>query len=225
MKIAKINIKWSDDSLSPPLTTLSTRKSKFPGAKLVTRNILEDLSENDNSDIQVSKKTESEHDLNGDGNNTQKKSIKDIMIKVAPLVPDISETLMDLIEKSDVSTTNIDELIEKVESLKINSSRTPRTKNFKDKTKLTIVDYNKNVDRAIELLKNVTTNEKADENIDSFMSTKVDKQIQNQKTPHEKKFFKTGLLKEYKESAKKLHPNNEIYNRRMTRSSLRRRED
>ncbi|XP_050458149.1 uncharacterized protein LOC126854970 isoform X1 [Cataglyphis hispanica] len=222
LKIAKININWSDDedddSLSPPLTTRLTRKSKFPGAKLVTRKILEDLSDNDNSDIQVSKKTESEHDLNGDGNNTQKKSIKDIMIKVAPLVPDISETLMDLIEKSDVSATNIDELIEKVESLKINSSRMPRTKNFKDKTKLTIVDYNKNVDRTIELLKNVTTNE----NIDSFMSTKVDKQIQNQKTPHEKKFFKTGLLKEYKESAK-LHPNNEIYNTRMTRSSLRRR--
>lgn len=168
------------------------------------------------------KKTELEHDLNGDGNNIQRKSIKDIMIKVAPSVPDISETLMDLIEKSDVPATNIDELIEKVESLKINSSRTPRTKNFKDKTKLTTIDYNKNVDRAIELLKNVTINEKADENIDSFMSTKVDKQIQDQKTPqHEKKFFKTGLLKEYKESAK-LHPNNEIYNTRMTRSSLRR---
>lgn len=230
LKIAKININWSDDededNLSPPLSTRSTRKSKFPGAKLVTRKILEDLSDNDNSDIQdsVPKKIELEHDLNGDGNSTQGKSIKDIMIKVTPLVPDISETLMDLIEKSDVPATkeNIDELIEKVESLKINLSKTPRKKNFKDKTKLTTVDHNKNVDRAIELLKNVTIIEKADESIDSFTSTKVDKQIQDQKTPHhEKKFFKTGLLKEHKESAK-LHLNNEMHNIRMTRSSLRR---
>lgn len=182
------------------------------------------LSDDDNLNMKdsASKKIKSEHDLNRDGDNAQKKSIKDIIIKVAPLVPDISETLMDLTGKSDVPATmeNIDELIKKVESLKINSSKTPKRTNFRDKTKLTIADHNKNVNQALELLKNIAINEKADENIDPLTPTKIDKQIQDQKTPHsEKKFFKTGLLKKYE--SVKLNINNETYNIR-TRSSLRR---
>lgn len=227
LQIAKINIIWSDDedddSLSPPLTTRSTRKSKFTDAKLVRRKILEDLSNDDNSNIKdsTSKKTKSEHDLNRDGDRAQKKLMKDIIIKVAPLIPDISEALMDLIDKSDIPATieNIDELIKKMESLKINPSKTPSRMNFRDKTNLTIADHNKNVNQALELLKNIAINEKADENIDSLTPTKIDKQIQDQKPPHsERKFFKTGLLKKYEH---KLNINNETHNIK-TRSSLRR---
>lgn len=227
MKITKINMVWSDDedddSSSPPLITRATRKSKLQDAKLITRKILEeDLSDDVNSNMKDSVPiiTKSEHDLNEDGDSTQRKSIKDIMIKVAPLVPDISQTLMDLIDESNVPATmeNIDELIEKVKSLKINSSTTLRRKNFSDKTKLTAVDYNKNVNRALELLKNIEINEKADET--PFTPTKVDKQIQDLKTPHhEKKFFKTGILKQTIENAK-LNIN-EMHNTRTTRSSVR----
>ncbi|XP_072750211.1 uncharacterized protein [Anoplolepis gracilipes] len=228
LKIAKININWSDDeddnSFSPPLTTCSARKAKFPGAKLVTRKILKDLSDNVNSNMKdsVPKKAESEHELNGNEDNTQRKSIKDIMIKVAPLVSDISETLTNLTnDKSDVPATmeNIDKLIENVKSLKINSSTS--RKNFKDKTKLTAVDHNKHVNQAVELLKNVAVNEKANGNIDPFTPTKDDKQTQDQNnTPHERKFFKTGLLQKHKENAKLSV--NETHNIRTTRSSLRR---
>ncbi|EFN68432.1 hypothetical protein EAG_10405 [Camponotus floridanus] len=227
LNVAKINIIWSDDedddSLSPPLITRSTRKLKITGAKLTTRkNLEEDLSDDDNSNIKDStpKKTKSEYDLNG-GDSTQKKSTKDIIIKIVPLVPDISETLMDLIDKSDVPATmeNIDELIKKVESLKINSRKTPRRMNLGDKTKLTVADHNKNVNQALELLKDIAINEKADENIDPLTPTKIDKQIQDQKTPQsERKFFKTGILKKYENV--KLNINNETHNIR-TRSSLR----
>ncbi|KMQ90949.1 hypothetical protein RF55_9237 [Lasius niger] len=227
LKITKINMVWSDDedddSSSPPLITRAARKSKLQNAKLITRKILEeDLSDDVNSNMKDSVPiiTKSEHDLNEDGDSTQRKSIKDIMIKVAPLVPDISQTLMDLIDESNVPATmeNIDELIEKVKSLKINSSTTLRRKNFSDKTKLTAVDYNKNVNRALELLKNIEINEKADET--PFTPTKVDKQIQDLKTPHhEKKFFKTGILKQTIENAK-LNIN-EMHNTRTTRSSVR----
>lgn len=213
---------WSDDeddnSLSPPLIIRrSTRKSKLQDTKLITRkNLEEDLSDDDSMKDSVPKKTKSKHVLN-ENEDTQRKSMKDIMIKVTPLVPDISQTLMDLIDKSDASATteNIDKLVEKVKNLKINSSATSRRKNFNDETKLTAVDYNKNVNRAVELLKNLAINENTDENIDLFTPTKVDK---DQKTPHqEKKFFKLGLLKQNLENAKL----NEMHNTRTTRSNVR----
>lgn len=236
LKLPKINIIWSDDeddnsssspltTSSPPLIRRSTRKSKFPGANLATRKILEEhLSDDVDSNRKNStlEKTELERDLNGD--NIQNKSMKDVMMKVAPLVPDISETLMDLInDKSNVPATmeNIDELIEKVESLKISSSTTQRRRNVKDKTKLTAVEHNNIVNRALELLKNVAICEKVDENIDPVTPTQVNKQTQNQSTvQREKKFFKTGLLQKHKEDAK-LHVN-DLHSKRATRSSIKR---
>ncbi|XP_029167569.1 uncharacterized protein LOC114938017 isoform X2 [Nylanderia fulva] len=225
LKITKINMIWSDDedddSLSPPLITRSTRKFKLQDTKLTRKNLEKDLSDDVNpTKDSALKKTKSKHDLNENEDGTQRKLMKDIMSEISPLVPDISQKLMVLLDKSDEPATmeNIDKLIEKVENLKINSTTTSRRKTFNDKTKLTAVDYNKNVNRAIELLKNLEINKKTDENIHLFTPTKVDKQIQDQKTPqHEKKFFKLGLLKQHLENEKL----NKMLNTRTTRSSIR----
>jgi len=186
--------------------------------------------------IEDLKETKSKN-LNEDRNSTQRKSIRDIMINVTSLVPDISKNLMHLVDKSDLPATmeNIDKLIESVESLKI-KSKTKR-KSVKDTKQLTITDYNRNIDQAIELLKDMTINE--NKNIDSSMlikSEKVDK-LQDQKIPeisNEKKFFKTRILKERvgtssmneHKNARNKYPkllvNNEDHSTRTTRSSLKR---
>lgn len=233
---------WSDDedddSLSPPVT-YSNRKSKLH-TNLVKRKILEEDIADDlaslNIENSVSKETKSENpnaDRNADS--TQRKSIRDIMIKVTSSVPDISKNLMNLVDKSDLPATmeNIDKLIENVENLKIKSKT--RRKSVKDTKQLTVADYNRNVNQAIELLKDLAIKEKADENIDSFMLTKPEKvdKLQDQKIPeihNERKFFKTGLLKEkigtsltneHKTARNKLLINNEDHSTRTTRSSLR----
>jgi len=191
--------------------------------------------------IENLKETKSEN-LNEDKNSTQRKSIRDIMINVTSLVPDISKNLMHLVDKADLPATmeNIDKLIESVESLKIKSKT--RRKSVKDTKQLTITDYNRNVDQVIELLKDMTLNENTNKNIDSstlIKSENVDK-LQDQNTPeipNEKKFFKTGILKESikkvgtsstneHKNARNKYPkllgNNEDHSTRTTRSSFKR---
>jgi len=179
-------------------------------------------------------------------NNMQKKSIKDIIIKIAPLVPNISQNLMDLLNKSDVSdilatTENVDKLIKEVKSLKISSNTAIKGKKINDKKRLTIADYNKNVNQAIELLKDMALNEDVKKQIDSSILTKVNNlHLQDQKILeiyNEKKSdkvtetFKQSVeninvssISEFKTSqtrhAKQL-VDNEVYDTR-TRSSLKR---
>lgn len=243
LKITKVNMIWSDDedddSLSPP-ATYSNRKFK-PRTNLVKRKILEeDLADdlaNLNIKDSVSKETNLE-DLNEDRNSTQKKSIRDIMIKVTSFVPDISKSLMNLI-KTDLPATmdNIDKLIESVENLKIKSKT---RKSVKDTKQLTVADYNKNIDQAVELLKDMAIKEKKNENIDSSTLIKpetVDKlQKKTSEIHNEKKFFKTRTLRESIENAgtslknesknaqskhAKLLLNSENHGTRTTRSSIR----
>jgi len=178
-------------------------------------------------------------------NNMQKKSIKDIIIKVAPLVPDISQNLMDLLNKSDVSNIlatmeNVDKLIEEVKNLKISSNTAIKGKRINDKKRSTIADYNKNINQAIKLLKDMALNEDIKKQTDSSTITKVDNlHLQDQKILDicsEKKsdkvteIFKQNVenvnissISEFKTS-KTRHTkqlvNNEVHNTR-TRSSLR----
>ncbi|KAL6257939.1 hypothetical protein P5V15_011538 [Pogonomyrmex californicus] len=249
LKITKINMIWSDDedddNTSPPPVTYSNKKLKSR-TNLIRRKILEeDLTDdpvNLNTEDSMSKEIKSEN-LDEDKNNTHRKSIKDIMIKVVSLVPDISQNLMNLVDKSDVpvTTENIDKLIEKVESLKINSKTTQRKRSVRDTKQLTVTDYNANINQAIELLKNMAIEEKPTECIDSLTPTKTEKinKLNDQKTPetcNEKKFFKSktpkesidkagpSLMNEHKNARNKcpkLFINNEEYDRR-TRSSLKR---
>jgi len=244
LKITKINMIWSDDedddSLSPPPATYSNRKSKSR-TNLVRRKILEEELVDDAASLNIEnlKKIKSEN-LNEDRNSTQRKSIKDIMINVTSLVPDISKNLMHLVDKFDLPATmeNINKLIENVESLKIKSKT--RRKSVKDTKQLTITDYNRNIDQAIELLKDMAINENTNKNIDSstlIKSENIDK-LQDQKIPeipNEKKFFKTRILRESKvgtsstnehKNARNKYPklllNNEDHSTRMTRSNFKR---
>lgn len=243
LKLTKVNMIWSDDedddSLSPPATH-SNRKFK-PRTNLVKRKILEeDLADdvaNLNIEDSVSKETKLE-DLNEDRSNIQMKSIRDVMTKVTSVVPDISKSLMNLIETDSPATIdNIDKLIESVEKLKIKSKT---RKSVKDTKQLTAADYNKNIDQAIELLKDMAVKENKNENIDSstlIKSETVDKlQKKIPEIHNEKKFFKTRSLRECIEHAgtslkneskntrskhAKLLLNNEDHGTRTTRSSIR----
>jgi hypothetical protein len=177
-------------------------------------------------------------------NNVQKKSIKDIIIKIAPLVPNISQNLMDLLNKSDVSnilatTENIDKLIKEVKSLKVSSNTTIKGKRINDKKPSTIADYNKNINQAIELLKDMALNEDIKKQIDSSTLTKVNNlhlqdqkilEVYNEKSDKIIETFKQSVenvnvssISEFKISqtrhAKQL-VNNEVHDTR-TRSSLR----
>lgn len=245
LKITKINLIWSDDedddSFSPPPATYANGKSKSH-TNLVSRKILEEDLADDvaNLNIEDSVKETKLENSNEDRNSTQKKSTKDIMIKVTSLVPDISKSLMDLVNEtnSPATTENIDKLIENVENLKIKSKTRKR---IKDTKQLTVADYNKNIDQAIELLKNMSIKEKTNENIDSSTLTKsekVDDKLQNQKIPtihNERKFFKRTLKERYvdvgtsltnvpKNSRSKYSKllNNEDHGTRTTRSNIRR---
>lgn len=241
LKLTKINMIWSDDedddSLSPP-ATYSNRKSKSC-TNLVRRKILEEDLADDVAKLNIEDSASKETKLeNEDRNSTQKESTKDIMIKVTSLVPDISKSLMNLVDKTDLPATmeNIDKLIENVENLKIKSKT---RKSIKDTKQLTVADYNKNIDQAIELLKDMAIKEKINENIDSSTLTKCEKvdKLQKVLTIHnEKKFFKTRRLKESIENAgtltnvpktsrsrySKLLLINEDHGTRTTRSSIRR---
>lgn len=204
--------------------------------KILEEDLADDIASL-NIENSVSKETKSEN-LNADRNSTHRKSIRDIMIKVTSSIPDISKNLMNLVDKSDLPATmeNIDKLIENVENLKIKSKT--RRKTIKDTKQLTVADYNRNLNQAIELLKDIAIKEKSDENIDSSALTKPEKvdKLQDQKIPeihNEKKFFKTRALKErieevgtsltnkHTNTRNKLLVNNEDHSTRMTRSSLR----
>lgn len=203
--------------------------------KILEEDLADDIASL-NIENSVSKETKSEN-LNADRNSTHRKSIRDIMIKVTSSIPDISKNLMNLVDKSDLPATmeNIDKLIENVENLKIKSKT--RRKTIKDTKQLTVADYNRNLNQAIELLKDIAIKEKSDENIDSSALTKPEKvdKLQDQKTEihNEKKFFKTRALKErieevgtsltnkHTNTRNKLLVNNEDHSTRMTRSSLR----
>ncbi|XP_011860975.1 PREDICTED: uncharacterized protein LOC105558076 [Vollenhovia emeryi] len=246
-KLNKINLIWSDDedddSLSPP-ATYSNRKCKSY-TNLVNRKILEeDLVDDINLDVEdsVSKQTKLEN-ANEDRNSTQRKSTKDIMIEVTSSVPDVSKSLMNLVDKTNLpaTTENIDKLIESIENLKIKSKT---RKSVRDTKQLTVADYNKNIDQAIELLKDMAIKERTSENIDSSTPTKLENidKLQNHKVPNmhnERKFFKTRTLKEKLEKSTsntlltnesktsrskcpKLLLNDEAVDTRTTRSSDRR---
>ncbi|XP_011707720.1 PREDICTED: uncharacterized protein LOC105462662 [Wasmannia auropunctata] len=216
LKIPKINLIWSDDeddnSASPPppprpsSVTYTNKKSKSR-TNLVKRKILEEDLVDDVASLSIedSKETKSES-LNENENSMQEKSTRDIMIKVTSLVPDISKNLMNLVDKSDLPATmeNVEKLIENIESLKIKSNT--RRKNVRDTKLLTVADFNRNINRAVELLKDMTINEKTNEKIDSSTPTKSEKvdKLADQKipeTPNERKFFKTRRLKESLEKA------------------------
>lgn len=243
LKLTKINMIWSDDedddSLSPP-TTYSNRKFKSC-TNLVRRKILEEDLADDVAKLNIEDSASKETKLeNEDRHSTQKKSTKDIMIKMTSLVPDISKSLMNLVDKTEnlpATTENIDKLIENVENLKIKSKT---RKSIKDTKQLTVANYNKNIDQAVKLLKDMAIKEKTNENIDSSTLTKCEKVDKLQKVPtihNEKKFFKTRTLKESIENAgtsltnvpktsrskySKLLLNNEDHGTRTTRSNIRR---
>ncbi|KYM99371.1 hypothetical protein ALC62_09873 [Cyphomyrmex costatus] len=248
LKITKINMIWSDDedddSVSPPPppppVTYSNRKSKSR-INLVKRKILEKDIEDDlaNLNIEDSKETKSEN-MNKDS--TQRKTINDIITEVASLVPDISNILVNLVDKSDLPATkeNVDKLIENVENLKIKSKI--RRTIVKDTKQPMTTDYNKNISKAIELLKDPTINGKTNENVDSSTSIKPEKadKLQDQKIleiPKENKFFKSRTPKErigkadtpltnknktVRNKSSQLPVNNEEHSTRTTRSSIRR---
>lgn len=241
LKITKVNMIWSDDedddSLSPPPPAKSNQPKSKSRTNLVRRKILEEDLADDIANLNIkdsaSKETKLKN-MNEDRNSMQKKSIRDIMIKVTSLVPDISEHL-NLVDETNVPATmeNIDKLIEDVENLKIKSKT---RKKIKDMNQLTDTTYNEKINQVIKFLKEIKEN--INENIDSSMPTNLEKveKLQTQKTPsvhNEKKFFKTRSLKDEIENpgtsstnesknSRTKYPNLLLNENRSTRSSARR---
>lgn len=164
----------------------STEESKLVKQKPVKRNLLEeDLSDDASSNIlKVSSvPVETKSANSSDEIKTDERSMKDIMQRVASSVPDIEKNLMDLDgwmdEDIPVTTANVDKLIEEMEKLKVNS--TQKSRRTRGANRVTVANYNKNVSRAVELLKGMAIDEEKDVNVNS----RAEKSIQNKKTSKE----------------------------------------
>ncbi|XP_011141889.1 uncharacterized protein LOC105184670 isoform X2 [Harpegnathos saltator] len=176
LNLDKINMFLSDDedvdtSSSP--VAYSTRESKLTREKTVKRKLLkDDLSDDASSKSEsVSIGTKSTKDRTRKDSNTRIKgqSMKDIMCDVVCSIPDIGKNVMDLIEEDAPATMeNVNKLIEQMENLKVNSSTTQRTRKVKRTNESTIANYNKNVNQAVELLKNLAMGEKTNKNADNI---------------------------------------------------------
>lgn len=161
----------------------STEESKLVKQKPVKRNLLEeDLSDDASSNtLKVSSvPVETKSANSSDEIKTDERSMKDIMQRVASSVPDIEKNLMDLMDEDiPVTTENVDKLIEEMEKLKVNS--TQKSRKTRGANRVTVANYNKNVSRAVELLKGMAINEEKDVNVNS----RAEKSIQNKKTSKE----------------------------------------
>lgn len=212
LNLDEISVSLSDDegdgaaSLS---TAYSTRKPKLVKQKPVKRKLLEeDLSDEDSSDIlgqSVSTETKLTKDRTRNNSYTQTnvESLKDIMNKVMFSIPDIEQSLMDLIEKDmPVTTKNVNKLIEEMEKLKVDPSTTQRRRKVKG-TNQTVASYNKNLNRAIELLKDTTISERTNVNIDSRVEKLNSLPVQNEKTldKYDEKTLTAETLKQSTDNA------------------------
>lgn len=161
----------------------STEESKLVKQKPVKRNLLEeDLSDDASSNtLKVSSvPVETKSANSSDEVKTDERSMKDIMQRVASSVPDIEKNLMDLMdEDTPVTTENVDKLIEEMEKLKVNS--TQKSRKTRGANRVTVANYNKNVSRAVELLKGMAIDEVKDVNVNA----RAEKSMQNQKTSKE----------------------------------------
>lgn len=161
----------------------STEESKLVKQKPVKRNLLEeDLSDDaSSSTLKVSSvPVETKSANSSDEIKTDERSMKDIMQRVASSVPDIGKNLMDLMDDDiPVTTENVDKLIEEMEKLKVNS--TQKSRKTRGGNRATVASYNKNVSRAVELLKDMAINEEKDVNVNA----RAEKSIQNKKTSKE----------------------------------------
>lgn len=161
----------------------STEESKLVKRKPVKRNLLEeDLSDDASSNtpkvssVPVERKSAS----SSDEIKTDERSMKDIMQRVASSVPDIGKNLMDLMDEDiPVTTENVDKLIEEMEKLKVNS--TQKSRKTRGASRATVANYNKNVSRAVELLKGMAIDEEEDVNVNS----RAEKSTQSKKTSKE----------------------------------------
>lgn len=161
----------------------STEESKLVKQKPVKRNLLEeDLSDDASSNtLKVSSvPVETKSANSSDEIKTDERLMKDIMQRVASSVPDIEKNLMDLMDEDiPVTTENVDKLIEEMEKLKVNS--TQKSRKTRGANRVTVANYNKNVSRAVELLKGMAINEEKDINVNA----RAEKSIQNKKTSKE----------------------------------------
>lgn len=161
----------------------STEESKLVKQKPVKRNLLEeDLSDDASSNtLKVSSvPVETKSANSSDEIKTDERSMKDIMQRVASSVPDIEKNLMDLMDEDiPVTTENVDKLIEEMEKLKVNS--TQKSRKTRGANRVTVANYNKNVSRAVELLKGMAIDEEKDVNVNS----RTEKSIKNKKTSKE----------------------------------------
>lgn len=222
-------------SLLPVYSTIQLFKSNIIS---VRRRILDDDLSDRDTDDPVLEDTKSRN--NNDDNNIQieERSIRDIMVKVALLIPDISQNLMDLVDKTYLPATfeNIDKLIKKVEQLKISSTTNIRRKRIKNIRQLTTIDYNRGLNQAIELLKEIAINEKTITLIKTEKLNILQEQNTSEINDEKNSIRNTGILKKNTEylnissvnevktvrnRSTKSVVSNETCNTKTTRSSLR----
>ncbi|XP_054002765.1 uncharacterized protein LOC128889288 isoform X1 [Hylaeus anthracinus] len=139
LNLTKVSMNFSDDEDNDSSLSSGHKRTRIHG-KLTRRKILdEDYSE-------VAAKTEEKNSC---------VSMRDIVNKIVPLVPDVSEHLCKTVDDIDEPATNenVQKLIERMENLKLNI--TPQRKIWKTRNSS---DCNK-IDEAIALLKDLDVNE------------------------------------------------------------------
>nr|XP_012141376.1 PREDICTED: uncharacterized protein LOC100876946 [Megachile rotundata] len=158
LKLTKVSMNFSDDednNSSPPPTELRRTRSR---SKLIRRKILDEeyLDPAENAKEPQSNLSLKEHKINN-------VSIRDIVIKVTSVIPDISEYLHKTVNEMDEPATekSIQKLIDIIENYKMNIISQRCTRRVRHSKQLTSSDYNK-INQAIALFKDLAINDKQD---------------------------------------------------------------
>ncbi|XP_043250248.1 uncharacterized protein LOC122396156 [Colletes gigas] len=162
LKLTKVSINFSDDedNSSPPSRH---RRTRLRG-KLTRRKLLDDKYSDDTDKTEVEtkeseKRSSSEEliEIKKDVNNV---SMKDILNKIVSLVPDVSEYVYKAVDNVDEPATseNVQNLIERIEDLKINGTSHKDVRKTRHKKQLTTSDCTK-INQVIALFKDLDVNE------------------------------------------------------------------
>ncbi|KZC13364.1 hypothetical protein WN55_05962 [Dufourea novaeangliae] len=168
LKLNKVSMNFSDDEDNTSSSTYGYRRTRSR-SKLTRRKIFDEEDTSNTSkaleDINEPRKVLLQEPVNLNEENISNISMNDVINKITSLVPDVSEYLLEAVDKLEdpVTSNNMQQLIKKIEDLKLNATTQKNVRKTRHLKQLTSNDCKK-INKIIAFFKDLGINEKEDKN-------------------------------------------------------------